>query len=107
MSFMLVVRVELWPGGRQLGSRELGRAGIANVSELADRSDYLVVRLDASGTNQGVVRGHRRTDGFWPLVSRSASTLSDVVPPAEALVLQQIGDRLRNEALDAAWRRGL
>lgn len=36
---MLVVRVELWPGGDAERVHELGRLGIANVSGLAPVSD--------------------------------------------------------------------
>lgn len=103
MSFMLVVRVEVWPGGRPGGVRELGRAGVSNVSGLADRSDYLVVRLDDTGATQGVVRGHFRASGFWPLVSRASATLSDSYPHGASSTLAEMAERLGEEGTRAYW----
>jgi hypothetical protein len=36
---MLVVKIELWPGGAADRAREIGRPRIANVSDLAEVSD--------------------------------------------------------------------
>lgn len=35
---MMVVKVELWPGGHEGGAREIGRLGLANVSNLKEVS---------------------------------------------------------------------
>lgn len=43
---MLVVKIELWPGGREQEATEIGRAAIVNVSGLADLSDYIVIGRD-------------------------------------------------------------
>lgn len=43
---LLVVKVELWPGGRESGAREIGRAAIVNISSLNEVSDYLVIAAD-------------------------------------------------------------
>ncbi|GAA2146519.1 hypothetical protein GCM10009844_22690 [Nocardioides koreensis] len=70
---MLVVKVELWPGGDGARRREIGRLCLANISNLADTSRYLAVLWDDNGEVSSVVlRGHRRADGFWPLLARAA-----------------------------------
>lgn len=37
---MIRVTVELWPGGREARAREIARMDIANISDLAQTSDY-------------------------------------------------------------------
>lgn len=72
---MLVVKVELWPGGWSANARELGRAAAANVSGSSSDSDYLAVLDAASGHRSAVLlTGHRRASGFWPLVARIADS---------------------------------
>jgi hypothetical protein len=70
---MLVVRVELWPGGDLRLVHELGRVGIANASGLARVSDYVCVAVDdLGGAGESlVVRNHDRAAGFWPLLARA------------------------------------
>lgn len=69
---MLVVKIELWPGGRESDAREIGRAAIVNVSSLAWVSDYIVLSRDDRGEGpQRMVGGHRRDDGFWRFISRA------------------------------------
>src|SRR6476646_4259264 len=61
---MLVVRIELWPGGAPDRAREIGRLGIANVSDMAEVSDYVAVLQDDSGHESSVfLSGHRRNEG--------------------------------------------
>lgn len=68
---MLVVKIEVWPGGREREAVEIGRAAIVNVNGLADLSDYIVIARDDRGDGpQRIVRRHRRSDGFWPLLAR-------------------------------------
>lgn len=67
---MLVVRLEVWPGGRERDRREVGRVTIANESGLASISDYSV-RID--GQEMPGVRGHERAKGAWDLVWRALS----------------------------------
>lgn len=69
---MLVVKVELWPGGDENQAVEIGRAAIANLNPSFDVADYLVVGLDQRGLRvERVVRRHRSDHGVWALLSRA------------------------------------
>jgi hypothetical protein len=39
---MIVIKIELWPGGCEARKRQLADARIANVSNLAEVSDYMI-----------------------------------------------------------------
>lgn len=76
---MIVVRVELWPGGDPSRAEDLGTAHIANESSLADISNYSVRLLKGSRYSRkpgdvwrtGEVRGYPRTStlvGPWELL---------------------------------------
>ena len=73
---MMVVKVELWPGGYEDRAWEVGRLGLANVSDLVEVSDYVAVLVrkvpgfDEEEVTTRFVAGHRRSDGFEPLVAR-------------------------------------
>ena len=70
---MLVIKVELWPYGRRALARELGRIGVANARG-HEVCDYVAVLSDDTGRRAtAMVLGHRRSDGFWPLVVRAAA----------------------------------
>lgn len=68
---MLVIRVEEWPGGDQGDVNPIARLDIANLSGLAPVSDYEVLLRRGMGPGpilaRGIVRGHRREDGWLPL----------------------------------------
>jgi len=69
---MLVVKLEVHPGGDASQAYEIGRAEIANVSGLAPVSDYVVrVRDGEKWSKRFDVRSHRRDDGAWKLVLRA------------------------------------
>lgn len=76
---MLVVKLELHPGGDASRAREIGRMEIANVSELAPVSDYrvavtkrwMVGNEETSETGYFEICSHRRSDGAWTLVRRA------------------------------------
>jgi hypothetical protein len=73
---VLVVRVAIWPGGDSRLAREVGRAGLANVSGLAHMSDYVCVLTDDGGGQvAGVVRDHERAAGFWRLLAPASPSL--------------------------------
>lgn len=71
---MMVVTVEVWPGGRVLHRRVIGTLNIGNVSQLADVSDYKCV-LD--GSKEFKVKGHRRSDGAWALVRKALAAAEE------------------------------
>lgn len=76
---MIVIRVELWPGGDASRAEDLGTAHIANESSLADTSTYSVRLLKGKRYSSrpggvwrtGEVRGYPRTStqiGPWELL---------------------------------------
>ncbi|MDT3687932.1 MAG: hypothetical protein RO009_23155 [Pseudorhodoplanes sp.] len=77
---MLRVKVELVPGGWEGGSREIARAEIGNISNLADMSDYAVRvsegRNSVAGTEawscEGKIFAHDRRTSVWSLVAKVA-----------------------------------
>lgn len=62
---MLVVRLEVWPGGDGRMARVIDELRIGNVTELASVSDYVVFH----GSMRAEVKGHVRDRGPWPLVA--------------------------------------
>lgn len=71
---MIVVKVELWPGGHENGAREIHRLGIANVSNLRELSDYLVVVKEDNGNEtHRLVEGHPRSEGIEALIARAVA----------------------------------
>jgi hypothetical protein len=80
---MLVVKVEIWPGGSQEDGREIGPMSAANISNCADVSSYEIELSDGQGPLGGMptvefqVDGHRRGDGFWPLIHKALTKAVD------------------------------
>lgn len=76
---MLVVKVEIWPGGSADRAFEVSRLGIANVSGMSDISDYELTALLSRDRDEFVMRskivGHQRTQGWVPLVRRSMTNV--------------------------------
>jgi hypothetical protein len=78
---MLVIRVELWPGGDERFKTVLARAGIGNISNLADVSDYEIVASEGAnpltGTpawkGRGLLHQHDRRQSVWALVAKAAA----------------------------------
>lgn len=72
---MLVVKVEVWPGGESDRAFEISRIGIANVSGLRRYSDYEVTALLERDRDEQVMRirvtDHEREAGWVPLVRRT------------------------------------
>ena len=73
---MLVVTVELWPGGNPTLAKEIASIEIANNSDLADESDY-IARLQERGEDRlGIppsnrvveVEGHPRRQSVFALL---------------------------------------
>lgn len=77
---MIVVKVELWPGGNGRRAKAIGAMQIANVSGLADVSDYSVRAFeDASQVTGEYARhatfqvcGHSRKQFVFALVAAAA-----------------------------------
>jgi hypothetical protein len=77
---MLRITVELVPGGREHAKRVLATADVANLSALADVSDY-AVEVETAGRlepwqpgweRRGMVLGHDRSSSVWSLVAKVA-----------------------------------
>jgi hypothetical protein len=74
---MLRFTVEILPGGRQRGKRTIATINVGNISDLAAISDYEFAACldDQDFVVNGRVNGHRRSDGWMPLVKRILETL--------------------------------
>lgn len=70
-------------GGSKEGRREIGRLNVANISDCADVSSYEIRLTNWQGDVGGTmmielqVDGHRRDDGFWPLIHKALSKAID------------------------------
>ena len=89
---MLRIKVELVPGGDERRACEIARMTIANISRLADISDY---RFDAfehanpiartpERATSGTVRSHDRRRSVWSIVARAAQAAGAEVTPVSA-----------------------
>jgi hypothetical protein len=70
---MLRVTVEIVPGGDESQAKVIERMLIANVSGLADVSDYDTVFTYGGKTLYGEVFDHARMDGAWELIRSALS----------------------------------
>src|ERR1700755_280573 len=78
---MLVIKVELWPGGDERYKTVLARAGIGNMSNSADVSDYEILASEGAtpltGTpawkGRGLLHQHDRRRSVWALVAKAAA----------------------------------
>jgi hypothetical protein len=77
---MLVVTVDLVPGGYEFHRRTIGCMRIANVSNLADVSDYDVDATETANPLSGTalrntkctVRAHSRRQSIWALLAKAS-----------------------------------
>ena len=80
---MLVITVDLVPGGYAPMRRTIAAMSIANISDLADISDY---RIEASATSNPlagtppltvrcVIRGHARAQSVWALLAKASDEI--------------------------------
>lgn len=78
---MLVVKVEVWPGGDADRATEISRIGIANTLDSGDPDvgDYRVVALMERDKQEKVFTGHivhhRRSNGWELLAERALRAL--------------------------------
>jgi hypothetical protein len=86
---MLVVTIDLVPGGFEPMRRTIASMRIANISDLAEVSDY---RVDASETSnplvgtpprnaQCFVRSHARAQSVWALLAKASEEIMKTDPP--------------------------
>lgn len=76
---MLVVTIELWPGGSRELRRSVGAMHIANASQLSDVSDYRILAQQSANPLTGEAAGfaefeivaHSRNQSVWALVKRA------------------------------------
>jgi hypothetical protein len=77
---MLRVTVEIWPGGDKTRARSLAIANVANVSDLANVSDYAVsvsegynpVTNTPPWSQRGQIYEHDRRTSVWALIAKVA-----------------------------------
>ena len=77
---MLRILVQLVPGGDEELLRELARAELGNISNLARMSDYAVVANESENrlaampawSRRGLITRHDRRQSVWKLVERAA-----------------------------------
>lgn len=82
---MLVITIEIIPGGFTPRRRTIGQMRIANLSDLADVSDYAVDVMSAANPLTGAparsgsftVAGHHRRQAVWALLARAAANCLD------------------------------
>ena len=80
---MLIVRVELLPGGDPARRRVIGSLEIANLSDFAATSSYLVDAEEAANHLAGTaartatvrIDGHCRAQSVWTLIHRAVAAL--------------------------------
>lgn len=72
---MVVVKVELWPGGYESNAREIGRMTITNRGDgTAERGNY-DVKVKRSGRTGEVLSYARKRDSVWILVARALASV--------------------------------
>ena len=89
---MLRIIVELVPGGYEPAKRELARAKLGNVSDLAAVSNYVIRAGEGAnpltGTpawqRTGTIEDHRRDQSVWALVERAAAWCGDQAKKASS-----------------------
>ena len=77
---MLIVTIDLVPGGHESYRRTIGSMRIANLSNLANTSDYAVAVVEDANPLTGLpaqtgsckVVGHDRRQSVWALLSKAA-----------------------------------
>jgi hypothetical protein len=77
---MLIVTIDLVPGGYESYRTTIGSMRIANVSNLADGSDYAVAVMEGANPLTGspdrtascMVVGHDRRQSAWALLAKAA-----------------------------------
>ena len=82
---MLVITVEIYPGGDECRKREIARMVASNVSNLADVSTYDVATMEKASPVTGLpntrqrfaIKGHRRRQSVFALIAAAAKEVAD------------------------------
>jgi hypothetical protein len=80
---MIVVNIELLPGGEESLRRSIATMRISNASDLADLSDYRVTAIESAsrltgypaGIAECVVADHARRQRVWALIQRACEEI--------------------------------
>jgi hypothetical protein len=80
---MLIVTVDLVPGGYESHRRSIGSMRISNLSELADRLDYRIEAMESANPLTGteprkaecMVLAHDRRQSVWALLARASEEI--------------------------------
>lgn len=66
---MLVVKLEVWPGGDESRAEEIARATLTNITGPGAVADYqMSIKGPKPQYFEGIVRGHCRRRGPWRLL---------------------------------------
>ncbi|EKS31111.1 hypothetical protein [Afipia felis] len=82
---MLQITIEIWPGGDKTRARVLATSSVANLSDLADVSDYAVrvsegynhITNSAPYSLCGKIFQHDRKSSVWALVAKIATLATE------------------------------
>jgi hypothetical protein len=82
---MLIVRIELLPGGSFDARHTLSTMQISNISQLAAISNYAVTVLEAANPLTGEpaklsafeVKDHARAQSVWTLIASAVAAMKD------------------------------
>ncbi len=80
---MLLITIDLLPGGHASQRRTIASMQIANITGLADISDYHIGAIEGANALAGtpsrsatcIVTGHDRNQAVWALVAKAASEI--------------------------------
>ena len=80
---MLLITIDLLPGGHASRRRTIASMQIGNTTNLADISDYRINAMEGANPLTGtpprsatcIVTGHDRNQAVWALVARAASEI--------------------------------
>jgi hypothetical protein len=85
---MLVITVEVLPGGSAWRRRRIAEMRISNLSNLADVSDYLVQAAEefnqltgeAPRSSECLIKSHVRRQSVWKLLQRACTEILNANP---------------------------
>ncbi|MHC2467413.1 hypothetical protein [Bradyrhizobium embrapense] len=89
---MLVITVDLVPGGYEPMRRTIAAMRIANISDLADISDYQIVANETSNPLSGtpprtircLIQAHSRRQSVWALIATACEEITKSDPPTSS-----------------------